>query len=433
MNRWLTATATATLLLCVLMAGCRRGGAGAPPQPTAQAQPATQAQLPQIPPALKLPTYAMPDPNGYVVLQELAEEYEFDSGDPAYDILSELRESGREPTDDEAAMLQQTVTKYADALARLDEALDMEWLYPDHATPATLHPELHAARFLGRLLLMQAAVARHRGNAGEALGAATDALRLAVKLPRGGESYARLTAVAIESMAFGAIGPVIADGLLTDEQLNGLRAQLDSLDGQGVPLRETIAIDYEVQGPRSLELSAAKLWELVGGPSRALLPRLPGANRAVDEFVLPRLPDLMQYDAAIAELSERPFYEVRAQVPTLPTSLAASAMVLGPISDRVLVGAAAQEARWRGMRVMISLQLHVNKAGRYPDGLAELGLSDDVLTDPFTGDPLLYRRDGDSYILYSAGEDGQDSGGVPGSKPGTDLMLWNGGNDRAGA
>ena len=31
--------------------------------------------------------------------------------------------------------------------------------------------------------------------------------------------------------------------------------------------------------------------------------------------------------------------------------------------------------------------------------------------DPFTGKPLEYRREGDGFLIYSAGPDGRDDGG----------------------
>ena len=42
-----------------------------------------------------------------------------------------------------------------------------------------------------------------------------------------------------------------------------------------------------------------------------------------------------------------------------------------------------------------------------PDYLSE------VPQDPFSGKPLLYRRNAKGYVLYSVGLDGRDDGGQP--------------------
>ena len=48
--------------------------------------------------------------------------------------------------------------------------------------------------------------------------------------------------------------------------------------------------------------------------------------------------------------------------------------------------------------------------GAYPGRLPQ------TLTDPFTGKPLLYRREGGGFVVYSAGPTGRFDGGVPGGK-----------------
>ena len=50
--------------------------------------------------------------------------------------------------------------------------------------------------------------------------------------------------------------------------------------------------------------------------------------------------------------------------------------------------------------------------------------------DPYTGDPIIYRRLADGVVIYSVGLDGKDDGGnvdvVNVSEPGTDIgiRLW---------
>jgi len=51
-------------------------------------------------------------------------------------------------------------------------------------------------------------------------------------------------------------------------------------------------------------------------------------------------------------------------------------------------------------------QYRQSHGGAVPETLADAGL------DPFTGQPLKYRREESSYIVYSVGEDGKDDGGA---------------------
>jgi hypothetical protein len=64
----------------------------------------------------------------------------------------------------------------------------------------------------------------------------------------------------------------------------------------------------------------------------------------------------------------------------------------------------------------LALRAHRLEHGRYPATLRELvpELLDSCPTDPWTGKALIYRPgdDSDRYILYSAGPDGNDEGGL---------------------
>ncbi len=61
-----------------------------------------------------------------------------------------------------------------------------------------------------------------------------------------------------------------------------------------------------------------------------------------------------------------------------------------------------------------ALAVHRAETGEFPKKLAELTpkLLEQVPADPFTGEPLIYRRTEDGYVLYSVGPDLEDDGGV---------------------
>lgn len=87
--------------------------------------------------------------------------------------------------------------------------------------------------------------------------------------------------------------------------------------------------------------------------------------------------------------------------------------------------------RRRLMIAHLLLREYYLREGRYPASLDELNLQE-LAIDPFSGRPLIYRRTGDRYQLYSVGSDGKDDGGHnpepgPGAEPPRDLFLVRGG------
>jgi len=87
-----------------------------------------------------------------------------------------------------------------------------------------------------------------------------------------------------------------------------------------------------------------------------------------------------------------------------------------------------RNARLRLVYTALRLESHRKTRGQYPPSLDALG-SDPLFTDPFSGQPFVYRRDGAGYTLYSVGPNGKDDGGESrpegGMSPGHpgDLLL----------
>jgi hypothetical protein len=78
----------------------------------------------------------------------------------------------------------------------------------------------------------------------------------------------------------------------------------------------------------------------------------------------------------------------------------------------------------------LAIRRHHQEHGQWPSELLELvpAYFPAVPIDPFSGKTLVYRRQGDEFLLYSVGEDGQDNDGRLGTyaesyKPGFDRGL----------
>ncbi len=61
------------------------------------------------------------------------------------------------------------------------------------------------------------------------------------------------------------------------------------------------------------------------------------------------------------------------------------------------------------LRAVIAVELYRIERGAVPERLSDLGLVS-PFSDLMTGDPLLYRRESDGYVVYSVGSDGSDDG-----------------------
>ncbi len=70
------------------------------------------------------------------------------------------------------------------------------------------------------------------------------------------------------------------------------------------------------------------------------------------------------------------------------------------------------QARLRVLNAALALESARKRTGSYPAGLSAC-VHGDMLTDPFSGSPLVYGRTGSGYRLYSVGPNGEDDGGAP--------------------
>ncbi len=82
---------------------------------------------------------------------------------------------------------------------------------------------------------------------------------------------------------------------------------------------------------------------------------------------------------------------------------------VGPLRSIHSTLTASETERRAGQAVVEAFAYRV-RHGRFPDRLEELG-GKPFLVDPFSGDSFRYRRDGDSFLLYTVGKNARDDGG----------------------
>jgi hypothetical protein len=85
----------------------------------------------------------------------------------------------------------------------------------------------------------------------------------------------------------------------------------------------------------------------------------------------------------------------------------------GGAYSTVFLKEAMLEATLLASRTGLACKLYKIQSGEYPENLGALvpGILKDVPIDPFTGKPLVYRREGKGFIVYSLGSNEKDDGG----------------------
>jgi len=103
-------------------------------------------------------------------------------------------------------------------------------------------------------------------------------------------------------------------------------------------------------------------------------------------------------DAAVAEMAESNYF----------------LGILAPALARVHHISFRLESHTQGLLTTIAILRYKAEKGALPENLVQLvetGYLDEVLIDPFSGNPLVYKLSGDSFQLYSFAQDFDDDGG----------------------
>ncbi|UCG47850.1 MAG: M50 family metallopeptidase [Phycisphaerales bacterium] len=107
------------------------------------------------------------------------------------------------------------------------------------------------------------------------------------------------------------------------------------------------------------------------------------------------------------------------------------AVTLAPEFPRILELAAHCNAQTDALITGVALLRYKADYGRFPSELkmlARQGYLKELPIDPYSGRPLVYRRSGDDFILYSFGADFDDDGGRPSywgeGEKGGDQVFW---------
>jgi hypothetical protein len=122
--------------------------------------------------------------------------------------------------------------------------------------------------------------------------------------------------------------------------------------------------------------------------------------------------------ARLEALAGVPYYQSRAELKAHDLQIEKrprydlSKMLIGN-AEAVFMKEAQIEAIMLASRAGLACRLYKSRNGSYPENLGALvpGILKEVPIDPFTGNPLIYRREGEGFIVYSFGSNQKDDGG----------------------
>ncbi len=301
-----------------------------------------------------------------------------------------------------------------------------------------LLPHLGDVRVMSQMLSFDARLAVTEGDRERAAINLLAMIRLAEQTREQPLLINDLFALRIASVASDQIVRAIDDApaLFTDDQLKYLAHALAGFPSDGQPLvrfdGERMFFEDTVQRLYSLDSDGNGV--MVSGAFEELMNlegRVPDTTGVANTLVGPvaaavmadRKTALAFYHSAVDEVvawSDQPTWARGTYIDPVesldnPLSRARhmlASLIMPALTNAVRQGEQAEFARDTAL-VVIAATLHERREGRLPSSLDELvpDLLPRVPLDMFSGEPIRYRVEGDSFVLYSVGNDYLDDGG----------------------
>ncbi|MGE0481052.1 MAG: hypothetical protein AB7Q17_11325 [Phycisphaerae bacterium] len=353
---------------------------------------------------------------------------------------------------DEAALASPQIaawlTSNQGALAKYHEATQHDyrgWPVSSHdgSLISILLPQLAPIRQISRAAAIQSRWLAQQGDPQGAVAPLMDALRVGAQQGQGPTLIEKLVGVAVQGMA----ADTLADSFAKDADRLDFRRIADDLDNsyQRVrPMADNIQMErafildslqrmFKVDpstGARRLDLQAAQQMLALSGDEGAdplgAIQRM--ASIATIDYDS-TLREANQFYDDMARAVAEPFPAAREQLQVVEQRIVGEntnplLKVFVPALSRAHFLETRSDATRRGTRLLAEINAYRQQNGAYPDSLDVLGDREFVI-DPFAQQPFAYRRDGDSFVLYSLGGNLSDDGGVHDPRGDTnDFVLW---------
>lgn len=326
-----------------------------------------------------------------------------------------------------------------EALPRLIQAPEMAQLFailheaskkPDYNNnlkyedgPATFLPNLGSIRMMIRFLSIKAELAAQNGNTNEAFLTVQEGLKLAHLLRQEPNLVTQLVRISCDKTMIDCMERMSDKTDVPSDQANALIAELEQATDPK-PWVWTMEMERVAM--------AAWIFNLMTGRSSVQETRdvfnVSGFCAWVFKYAAAPLmswtkKDICVYLKLMCQLQDYykvPYWEAAETIRNNPTEQQIPrycflTRFIFPNLDRIATSNAEHDAAVAVARIGLGLKLFKQKNGAYPDAPDKLApeFLDTIPPDPFTGKALIYRKDGNGFILYSLGPNQHDDNGAP--------------------
>jgi hypothetical protein len=324
----------------------------------------------------------------------------------------------------------------------------------DKSVWSIIVPHLREFKGLAHVGVWRCRIAIARGSIDTALNNCLAIARNAEHLQRLSTTVEQLVGLALSNLADEEIPRILESTDLTAEQLKDVQGQLAQVYAGGYPVMN---LEYEKMVFHDLVQHLFTDGGLGGGHLiPAGLAEISDDREVEPMFLVPllvatsmvhaRRDETLEvgdriYDEQIKLARMTPYQQKhREDVPSANDILTSSSsrkkffllhfvmLTFDGASERAFRGKASHQATL----TILALARWRAEKGEYPASLDQLtaaGLLTDLPMDPFSDKPLIYRRTGDNFILYSLGPNFQDDGGEPGKGHKGRLEKWQDNDD----
>lgn len=381
----------------------------------AELRAARAAGLPLAPDDLRASAPPAPAQNAAPLYREIAQALAFRSDVPGHEAISNVLKRTR--TDADRWQAQTRLAALAPVLALAERAAARprcDFARPWEEGVDLLLPEYATGRALVRLFAARAIL---RSEAEDAAGALNDVATGARICRHMGEDpvliawYVQLACRDIMDRAFTEV-VLSHDG---DPEILRRAAAVEKTFGPAPRLRHALRGDVVVGRITIQQLARRKPGQVMDGPPepQGLFFERAWIARAWEAGLLRywrRVFAALDADPNDLGVQWRALMEISGEEKARegqPASVMSA--ILAQAVENAALSLTREEARTRLRRTLLALVAHRQRTGRFPAALS--ALSSPPPPDVFTGRPLIYRRTGNGFVLYSVGENGRDDAG----------------------
>jgi hypothetical protein len=276
---------------------------------------------------------------------------------------------------------------------------------------------IHNQRQAARVLMLDAMVQAHRGNARQCAKSMDSLFAVERSLRDAPYLVSYLVQVATRSMAIDSLAKTIGGVPFTDEELKGFQSKIRSWNGNDELHKALVA--ERVMGCEILRGNA---------PGKMSLSKTP--------FMKFDLALYLEVQDDIQSAVSAGFPDTLAKVNAVQAKLvnrSGISKVTQPLTPQIVpptVAACEATARvlshGRAGETAITVVLFHRRTGKLPDSLTQLmpEFIADLPIDAFDGQPLRYRQVSNGFVVYSIGRDLKDQGGDPDQDPAVDDVFY---------